>query len=315
MSSHAIAILGENLVDLLVSPDASINAVVGGGPLNVARTIGRLGGEAHFVSGISSDAFGVFVRESLDESGVHSALPDALIEPTTLAIVELNALGPRYHFHLDNTAAFCLDADATTAALAAIADLSAMYFGTLGLLVEPMASLGEALIMSSPADTLIVIDPNCRPSAVRDPEEYRARVARLCTRADVVKVSTEDLAYLHPELSVRDAARRVLGHGATCVVVTDGAAAVTILTEHFEVTESVAPTPVVDTVGAGDALVGGFLTWWTGHDLTSRDLDDCDTLSSAIGAAIEISRLTCQRAGAESPRRDEVRALPGWRWL
>lgn len=315
MGSHAIAVLGENLVDLLISPDASINAVVGGGPLNVARTIGRLGGEAHFVSGISSDIFGDVVRESLEESGVNVALPEALIEPTTLAVVELNALGPRYHFHLNNTAAFCLDTSATTSALAAISDLSAMYFGTLGLLVEPMASLGEALIMSSPVHTLIVIDPNCRPSAVRDHEEYRARVARLSSRADVVKVSAEDLEYLHPELSRRDAARRVLGHGATCVVVTDGAAAVTILTKHFEVTESVAPTPVVDTVGAGDALVGGFLRWWTGHDLTSRDLDNSDALGCAIGAAIEISRLTCQRAGAEPPRHDEVRALPGWRWL
>lgn len=315
MTSHPIAVLGENLVDLLVSPDASVNAVIGGGPLNVARTVGRLGGDAHFVSGISVDAFGAFVRAALEDSAVHLLLPRALNQPTTLAVVELNPEGPRYHFHLSDTAAFTLDARETTAALAALPDLSAIYFGTLGLLVEPMASLGEALVMSASARTLVVIDPNCRPSAVRDHDEYRARVARLSSRADVVKVSSEDLDYLHPKLSVMDGAREILSHGAACVIVTDGPAPVTALTATHEVCVAVAPTAVVDTVGAGDALVGGFLTWWTGHDLTRRELNDESALEAAITAAIAISRITCQRAGAQPPRRNEVLELEGWRWL
>jgi fructokinase len=315
LTSHPIAVLGENLVDLLVSPDASVNAVIGGGPLNVARTIGRLGGDAHFVSGVSADAFGAFVREALEDSAVHLLLPRALNQATTLAIVELNPEGPRYHFHLSDTAAFTIDAHETTAALAAMPDLSAIYFGTLGLLVEPMASLGEALVMSALAHTIVVIDPNCRPSAVRDHDEYRARVARLSSRADVVKVSSEDLDYLHPELSVMDGAREILSHGAACVIVTDGPAPVTALTADIQVCVAVAPTEVVDTVGAGDALVGGFLTWWTGHDLTRRELNDESTLEAAITAAIAISRITCQRSGAQPPRRDEVLELEGWRWL
>jgi fructokinase len=150
---------------------------------------------------------------------------------------------------------------------------------------------------------------------VRDHDEYRARVARLSSRADVVKVSSEDLDYLHPELSVMDGAREILGRGAACVIVTDGPAPVTALTARSEVRAAVAPTAVVDTVGAGDALVGAFLTWWTGHDLTRRELNNEAALEAAINAAIEISRITCQRAGAQPPRRDEVIELEGWRWL
>ena len=313
MTPHRIAVVGENLVDLLVADDGSVNAVIGGGPLNVARTIGRLGGDVHFVSGISSDAFGVLIRRSLSESAVQLALPAPLNEPTTLAVVELDPQGPRYHFHLDDTAAFTLDAGAITEAIAGLAPLDALYFGTLGLLVEPMASLGEALVMSSDAATLVVIDPNCRPSAVRDHVAYRTRVARLGARADVMKVSTEDLAYLFPDTVPLEGARQIRGWGTRCVIVTDGADPVTVLGDDFAVTLEVPPTDVVDTVGAGDALVGGFITWWTQRALTRHDLSDADVVRAAVAASVEVSRLTCQRAGAQPPHRDEVRSLAGWR--
>ncbi len=315
LSAHPIAVLGENLVDLLVSGDGTVNAVVGGGPLNVARSIGRLGGDARFISGVSSDAFGAFVRAALADSHVELTLDTPKVQPTTLAVVELNPQGPRYHFHLSDTAAFALDVHETTNAVRAIAKLAAMYFGTLGLLVEPMASLGEALIMDAPVETLVVIDPNCRPHAVRDQAAYRSRVDRLSARADVVKVSTEDLEYLHPGVSPLEGARQMLRLGATCVIVTDGGAPVTVTTDEWTIDVAVAPTRVVDTVGAGDALVGGFMTWWTGHGLSRQDLHDPSILEEAVAAAIEISRLTCQRAGAQPPRRADVANLEGWRWL
>jgi fructokinase len=315
VSSPAIAVLGENLVDLLVASDRSVQALVGGGPFNVARTIGRLGGDARFFSGVSGDAFGTWVRETLLESGVSLALHTALKEPTTLAVVELAPSGPNYHFHLNATASFALDADEATSALASIPDLAAIYFGTLGLVVEPMASWGEALVINCRPGTLIVIDPNCRPSAVSDHEAYRARVARLCVRAHVVKVSSEDLEYLYPSSPVIEAARRLMHGNDQCVIVTDGGAPVNVVYGDDFFSLDVAPTEVVDTVGAGDALVGGFLRYWTHHHFTTSDVGDGVKLKSAVVAAIEISRLTCQRAGAEPPWRADVQHLAGWNWL
>ena len=315
MNSRAIAVVGENLVDLLVSPGGNVQAVVGGGPLNVARTIGRLGASAHFVSGISNDAFGSLVRRALDDSQVRIMLPQPLAQPTTLAVVQLGPDGPRYDFHLRDTAAFCLEPAAVIAAVAKIPRLGALYLGTLGLLVEPMASLGETLVTKASRDTLVVLDPNCRPSAVQDPNGYRARVTRLCARADVVKVSTEDLAYLFPDLTETEGSRRILHDGARCVIVTRGAEPVSVLHRDFEFTIEVAPTEVVDTVGAGDALVGGFLAWWTGRDLTRQHLDEGTTVAGAVAGAVEISRLNCQRSGASPPRRSDVAHSAGWDWL
>ncbi len=315
MNVHPIAVLGENLVDLLVSRDGTVNAVIGGGPLNVARTIARLGTPAHFISGVSSDAFGALVREALRESAVHLALDEPRNEPTTLAVVELDPAGPRYHFHLNDTAAFTVDAAALSLALGRVAHWSAIYVGTLGLLVEPMASLGESVVTNAARDTLIMVDPNCRPSAVRDAAGYRARVARVCARADVVKVSTEDLDFLYPRLTHDEGVDQILGLGARCVILTDGPAPVRAMTARCQVSVTVAPTDVVDTVGAGDALVGGFLTWWTGHDLHRDELDDATTLAAAVTAATDVARLTCERAGAQPPWRGEVTALESWRWL
>jgi len=39
----SVLVVGEALVDLIVSPDGSTTAVPGGGPFNAARAIGQLG--------------------------------------------------------------------------------------------------------------------------------------------------------------------------------------------------------------------------------------------------------------------------------
>ena len=49
-----------------------------------------------------------------------------------------------------------------------------------------------------PDDVLLMVDPNCRPSITRDADAYRARIGRILARADLVKVSVDDLAFLRP---------------------------------------------------------------------------------------------------------------------
>lgn len=313
MDQGSVVVIGENLVDLLVSPNGDVAAVIGGGPLNVARTIARLGREVTFVSGISDDAFGRQILASLHSSGVHVALPQPAPEPTTLAVVELNESGPRYRFHLRETASFQLP---STYVLATNdARRRTVYVGTLGLVVEPMAARAEALVRGAHRDVLVVVDPNCRPSAITDEAAFRDRLTRLYRRSDVVKVSTEDLDYLSPHRSHLEGARDILAAGAQLVVLTDGPRPVTVVAPNFTFGVDVPPTDVVDTVGAGDALVGGFITWWAGHGLSRTDLTRAADVRRAIGAAIDISRRTCERAGAEPPSADEVRQLPPWHWL
>jgi sugar/nucleoside kinase (ribokinase family) len=68
-------------------------------------------------------------------------------------------------------------------------------------------------------------------------------------------------------------------------------------------------------VGAGDALVGGFLAWWIGHDFSRLDVLNRRNVRAGIEAAVKIASNTCTRRGAEPPWAHEVEATPGWEWL
>jgi fructokinase len=315
VSSNAIVTVGENLVDVFNAGAGSPLAVPGGGPFNVARTIARLGQTSIFLSGTSNDAYGQMLRRTLKDDGVVLLPSDPVDRPTSLANVELSDEGPRYNFHLDGTAAFEVDINVADAQLAAVGDVAALYVGTLGLLVEPMASTCEHVVLSAPPTTLVVLDPNCRPSAISDEIRYRTLLDRLFSRSDVVKVSTEDLDYLAPMIPIDQAARSVLAKGATYVVVTDGPRYVRVFTQGDSMTVDVPEVDVIDTVGAGDALVGGFLAWWVGHGLRRTELANEELVRSAIEAAVVIASSTCARRGAEPPWANEVREHAAWRWL
>lgn len=55
----------------------------------------------------------------------------------------------------------------------------------------------EAVVDRLGGDALIVVDPNCRPSAVDDRgDAYCARLARVLSHSDVAKVREDDVAWL-----------------------------------------------------------------------------------------------------------------------
>ena len=306
-----IVVGGEALVDLLVRPDGSVAAAPGGGPYNAARTIGRLGVPVTFVGRLSNDRFGRDMATRLEGDGVALGCPAPVAEPTTLAIAELDRDGQaRYRFYVDGTSAPRL----VPADLAEVraATFDAVHVGTLGLVVEPMAATLESFVEGLPPDVVVMLDPNCRPSAIVDPETYRARLERVLGRADVVKVSRDDLAYLRPGEDPVEAARALLGvpgaAGPAAVLVTAGAEDVAVITRSGAMRLAVPPTRIVDTVGAGDAFGGAFLAWWVGARLGRASLKDDGALLAAARAAIAVAASTCQRPGAEPPRLSE---LPG----
>ncbi len=306
--AQRVAVIGENLVDLFVNSEGVITGVVGGGPLNVARTVARLGGNADFVSGISDDIFGRRIREVATADGVHLARPVASPRPTTMALVELSAGDARYHFHLRDTAAFDVDD------VSDLVDVGALYVGTLGLVVAPMADSCLLAVRNADERTLVVLDPNCRPQATPHREEYVTRIIALCARTDVLKVSVDDLDFLFPGLDPQSGGEKLREAGARLVVVTDGGEPIRALVGERWIEVPVAPVAVVDTVGAGDSLVGAFIVWWLGHDLSRSSLVDESFVDPALRAAVDVSRRTCMVHGAEPPHLDEVLSEDTWSW-
>lgn len=302
-----IVVAGEALIDLLVHPDGRLAATAGGGPFNTARTIARLSGSVAFLGCLSTDRFGASLRDALAADGVDLSLTRSTDAPTTLAIAELDGAGAAtYRFHTAETSA--PDVRAADVAAAIATRPTALHLGTLGLVLEPIATALAAVASAVPQETLVMLDPNCRPAVIPDRAAYVARLATVLARADVVKVSRDDLAYLDPGAAPVEAARALTRRGAAVVLLTDASRAVIVVTasETFEL--GVPPVDVVDTVGAGDAFGGGFLARWIECGHGRADLADMPAVCDTVSLAIAVASATCQRVGADPPNRAEA----GW---
>lgn len=301
-----IAVIGEALVDLVIAPDGSVVAHLGGGPYNAARAAGRLGADVGFCGALSFDRFGQALADQLTADGVDISHAARVDQPTTLAAAELDADGAAtYRFYTAGTSAPLFDAAAVDATVA-----DHIFTGGLALVLQPMADAVERLVTSLDDEVVLMVDVNCRPLVIDDPRAYRERVGRILARAHVIKVSTDDLRYLQPDLLPVAAARDLVIRSNGLVLLTDGGSDVTIFTRSGERSIAVPHIDVVDTVGAGDAFCGGFLAsaQIRGTRLHSAP-SSLDELADLVGDAVAVSAIACQRAGADPPTASEV---PGW---
>ncbi len=309
-----ITVIGEALVDIIVDAEGEVTSVVGGGPLNTARTVARLGLESSFLGGVSTDPFGQRIMRLLERDGVRLGLGEQVPEPTTLAIAQIDDSGAAtYRFMLDGTSA------ATVTPEMALAHVdgrtTAIHAGTLALVMQPLADALVAVVGAATDDQLVMIDPNCRPSVDRLPL-LRSSLAAVIDRADIVKVSGDDLEYLYPGVGPVAAAQDMAAATDSVVLFTDGSNGVHVITSGrrepaVDIVIDVPRVPVVDTVGAGDSFSGGFLAAWMHSGLGRAEISDTDQLVAAARYGIAVAGVTCQRPGADPPHADEVPG--GWR--
>ena len=300
-----ILVGGEALVDLVLGGGDEVGAHLGGGPFNCARTLGRLEQPVAYLGRVSSDRFGARLREQLEADGVSLEAVVATEDPTTLALAELDAEGvATYRFYRDGTSAAGLTVED---ALAVLPDgVEMIHTGTLGLIFEPTATAIEAVVERIAETALVMIDLNCRPSAITDPEGYRARLDRLLPRCDVVKASDADLEYLDPGRPDVEAARALRSLGPAVVLLTRGGRGATVVSADGEVEVAAPRVEVADTIGAGDAFGGGFLAWWRREGLGALDLQRTDAVIEATKFACLVAARTCERPGASPPRLSEL---------
>lgn len=285
-----LLVCGEALIDLVGQPDGTYLARPGGGPANTAVTLGRLGVPVGLAARISSDGFGEKVRAHLLASAVALGPSRDVDEPTTLAVASLDDEGrARYGFYWQGTADWQWTASELPRPDSATA-VRAVVIGSLAVALPPG---GDAVSdWARSYGRPIVLDPNVRPALLGDRHVYRRRLDALVHAATVVKVSDEDLAWTHPG---EDPVAVVRGWERPLAVLTRGPdGAVGVLAGGAPVSVAGRSVEVVDTVGAGDSFTGGLLS--------VLDLDDlAGSLEAALARAVEVSAVTCSRAGADPP--------------
>ncbi len=300
-----VLVCGEALIDVVENPDGSRRATPGGGPFNTARALARLGVPTAYLGHLSSDAYGLELARLLAADGATLELADVGDQPTTLAKARLGSDGrATYEFKVDGTSAPLLAPAMVPDPLPAA--ITALHVGTLGLVLEPMASTLAGLVARERSRRLVMVDPNVRPGLVPD-EIYRERLREVAAAATVVKASEADLAWLFPGFDPQSAAERILEMGVRLVAVTRGEEGAFALHRDCQVRVDAVPVDVVDTIGAGDAFGAGLLAWLHDHDAVGPDLGlRSDQLRSALEYASRAAALTCTRPGAEPPWRSQM---------
>ena len=213
---------GEALMDIIVGAEGCRQAVPGGGPFNTARALARLEVPSAFLGHLSEDEYGRRLAEALTVAGASVMFASRGPEPTTVARASLDAAGvAHYEFQIGGTSAPNLTSAAILECLSP--DIEALHVGTLGLVLEPMASTLVDLVRRERGRRLVMVDPNIRPQVISDRSRYCRRLEDgVFPATTIVKASEQDLNWLYPGLDVEAACAQILKYGPRLVIATLG---------------------------------------------------------------------------------------------
>ncbi|MFN4130455.1 MAG: carbohydrate kinase family protein [Paracoccaceae bacterium] len=297
---------GEALIDMLprtaTTGEACFAPHAGGAVFNTAIALGRLGTPSAFFSGVSTDMLGEILADTLAASKVDTRFLARSDRPTTVAFVKLVNGQATYAFYDEATAGRMLSPEQLPTLPNTV---STLFFGGISLVNDPAASTYEALQAREAATRVTMIDPNIRPGFIAGKEpEYRARIARMIARADIVKLSDEDLHWLMGTGDPGLLARQIIATGPNLVFITEGAAGARAITATQNRFFAATPVTVADTVGAGDTFNAGALAaLHSAGALTKTALSSLPdaTLDAALSLGTRAAAITVSRPGANPP--------------
>ena len=302
--SPSLVTIGESMV-LLGLPDhgrlhgapTPMILSVGGAESNVAIAASRTGVASTWIGKLGDDDFGSLVARELTGAGIRVLAPRDPAAVTGFMVKEHRRGQPSHvRYYRQGSAASTLDPEGLPDAEIAAADLLHLTGITPALGEGPERAVHVAIALARSAGTSISLDINYR-SSLWSPARARATLSPLLPYVDLVFASLDE-AYVITEGSTAvppgdlwqqaaDVAATLAATGVDHVVIklgVDGA----LSWNHGTVTTVTATTvTVVDTVGAGDAFVGGYLGTW----LHGADPAECLKVGADLGAA------ACSAAG------------------
>lgn len=302
-------VCGEALIDLmpekLISPaESRWVARSGGSPLNSCAALSKLGCDAHFLGRLSNDTFGRQLRDHLEAAGVALDMAISTDDPTSVAVVSLDEEGKAlYTFHFEGTSNF----NWQPGEFPELTHDDWVHFGSIGAVIGPGAA--NVLNFIHTTEASLSYDINVRPSTLPDRGRYLALVEDLMGAVGrgggIVKASDEDIAWLVDDDTdpLSYAAEWATRYGLGMFIVTLGSEGVVAVKPDGRVTRVPGRrVEVVDTVGAGDTFMAGFLS---AYGPNPADLE------TALERGVAASAIVVTRAGAQPPTAAEVDELLG----
>ncbi|KAL8479558.1 hypothetical protein ACS0TY_026455 [Phlomoides rotata] len=185
----------------------------GGAPANVAIAVARLGGKAAFVGKLGDDEFGHMLAGILKDNKVSAdGVPFDKGARTALAFVTLRADGEReFMFYRNPSADMLFKPEELNLEL--IRSAKVFHYGSISLIVEPCrAAHLKAMDEAKKAGALLSYDPNLRLPLWPSAEYAKEQIMSIWDKADVIKVSDNELEFLTGSNKIDDASAMSLWH-------------------------------------------------------------------------------------------------------
>ncbi|MDU0201986.1 PfkB family carbohydrate kinase [Paenibacillus sp. MAH-36] len=261
--------IGEALIDFIPAETGvplhaviSFSKAAGGAPANGACTVAKLGGRSAFIGKLGADAFGDFLIETLEQTGVDTRYVSRTSEANTaLAFVSLQKDGSRdFAFYRKPSADMLLDEADIEACRFEWGSL--LHFGSVDLIEAPVKYAHIRAIESvKRAGGFISFDPNVRLPLWESAEMCRQTILAFIPYSNLIKISDEELTFI---TGIRDEAEAIASlfvGDVGSVLLTRGSRGATWFTKDgtFRVSVPGHKINAIDTTGAGDSFIGAVL--------------------------------------------------------
>jgi len=319
MSNPRVLCLGEILFDYLADQvGRSLEQVEswtpypGGAPANVACALTKLGTPSGFIGCVGQDETGDALMHLLQAVGVDATgVQRHLSAPTRQVYVVRSATGDRIFsgFGDRDTTEFAdthLQAAQLPVQLFEAADF--LVLGTLELAYpDTREAIDHAISLAEQHYVKILLDVNWRPVFWPHPSVAPAIIQSLIKRVDFLKLSEEEAEWLFNTSDAGAIAHRLAE--VEGVLVTAGEQGCGYCLGENEGRLPGFPVPVVDTTGAGDSFVAGFLHQV--NHLGIQNLTKPEIAKRAVSYASAVGALTTTKPGAiaAQPTAAEVEAF------
>lgn len=319
MSKPSVLCLGEVLFDCLadqlglkLEEVKSWTPYPGGAPANVACALVKLGTSAGFMGAVGEDEPGNKLVKLLQDVGVDTTgVQRHPTAPTRQVYVTRDSGGDRTFagFGKYDTSEFAdtyLQSAKLSPALFAEADF--LVLGTLELAYpESEQAVLRSLELAEQYNLKIILDINWRPVFWQDENTAKTKILALLKRFDFLKLTKEEAQWLFDTNDPGVITYRL--NSLEGVLVTDGEHGCAYCLGENEGKMPAFSMSVVDTTGAGDGFLAGFI--YQLQQVGIKNLKDAETAKRIVTYASAVGALTTIKPGAiaSQPTAAEVDAF------
>lgn len=268
-----VATLGESLGLLVAGKHGrlqhvpSMNLGFGGAESNVAIGVARLGGQSAWIGRLGSDSLGELITREIRAEGVQvHATYDAEV-PTALMLKERPRPGhSRISYYRHGLAGSRLAPEDIPEGPIREAKVLHVTGITPALGKSAASAVDYALDLADRYQAQVSFDVNHRSGLWLSNSQAQASYRKLASRADVIFAGEDEAELLTGVTAGPGQLEAMLELGAGEAIVKRGAhGAISLSREGVRCERTAVPVNVVDTVGAGDAFVAGWLLEWVRH--------------------------------------------------